>query len=318
MSYGNDEYTYFLNSCYINNGCGFTQLIGKNEMRKIKNNKHFLLLFFAIFLAGCALEQAIDADSGSGYPDLEGTIINYEYEGFSAFRFAIANNQVRWTGISGYFEGATAEVIPQISKVADGIYFSSWQTVADGGDNVVHNFNTMRVNAHLNPGNADEAMENIYGTIQCWSESECNPPNEEVTDPMVRGGLILTNMQEKQLPPLFDRELNIVPKSDADRIARAELAGMAIEYETSYGSTRIEVDGAQTRVSENQGNAEVFDTYATKLTDDIYFISWKGANGGNHVIINRDTAKVFDHISPSGERAEQIYDLACFDTVDAC
>ena len=287
----------------------------------LKTSKLFPIMTFVIVLGGCSQIQQMEdfGPSGSGYSDLEGTIINYDYENFSAFRFAVENNIIRWTGISGYFEDITSEVIPQVSKVADGIYFSSWQTLSGGGDNVVHNFNTMLVNAHLNPnGDSAEAMEMINGGIQCWSESDCIPPNEELTSRMRIRAIIQSNAQENNLPPMFLLELNKDPKVDADRAARSELAGMAIEYETQYGSTRIEVDGGQTRVTENQGETASYNTFATKIAENIFFVSWMGPSGGNHIIVNRETGKVFDHISPSGEREEQIYDLSCFNTVDAC
>ena len=291
------------------------------EIKMVNAGKFLGSLVFILLILGCSQIQQQESvePSGSGYSDLEGTIINYEYENFSAFRVAIANHRVRWTGISGYFEGVTSEVVPQISKIADGIYFFSWQTMGDGGDNVVLNFNTMSVNAHLNPGAPSaEAMEMINGPIQCWNESDCIPPSDERTPRMEVRVILQSNVQEKNLPPMFLLELNKDPKSDADRAARSELAGMAIEYETQYGSTRIEVDGGQTYLRENMGETTSYDTFATKIADDIFFISWMGPAGGNHIIVNRDTGKVFDHISPSGERAERIYDLACFDLVSDC
>lgn len=259
------------------------------------------------------------APSGSGYPDLEGSVINYSYNDWSGFQFAIYDNKVKWHGFEGYFLGVTREVVPQISRVGNDIYFSSWQTSGNGGDNVVHNFNTMEVNAHLHPDqSAPETMEMITGVVHCRDTPDCIFPSEAITPDEQVFPIIRKNMTEQELPPLGNVELNNTLRHEADRMAREDLAGMAIVLDTPDGTTRIEVDGAQTHIRENDGAAQSHLTYATKISDEIYFISWLGAPGGNHVVINREWMKAFDHISPTGERAEMVYDVSCFDAAEDC
>ncbi len=163
--------------------------------------------------------------SGSGYEDLEGTLINYAYGGFSGFQFAVLDNKIRWRGVDRYFLGIVREVTPQISKVADNVYFSSWSTGGNGGDDVVHNFNTMEVNAHLNPDESSpETLEMIHGVIHCWNTPDCVFPEGELTSDDDLFPLIDKNMEEQNLPLLFDPDKNNKPRSSADHAARAELA----------------------------------------------------------------------------------------------
>ena len=180
-----------------------------------------------LLLSGCA-EQAADtaadqmsdnassaatvaalAPSGSGYPDLEGSVINYSYTDWSGFQFAIYDNKVKWHGFEGYFKDIAREVVPQFSRVGDNIYFTSWQTSGNGGDNVVHNFNTMEVNAHLHPDESNpETLEMIQGVIHCRDTPECIYPSVPLTPNEQVGPIIGKNMQEQGLPPLFDAEIN--------------------------------------------------------------------------------------------------------------
>jgi hypothetical protein len=89
-----------------------------------------------------------------------------------------------------------------------------------------------------------------------------------------------------------------------------------IDDDTPYGPTHIEVDGDTTRVRQGQDGTADFRTFATKIDEGIYFISWLGDLGGNHIVVNRQSMKVFRHISPSGERAETIYGLTFFDSAN--
>lgn len=298
--------------------------------------KLFLTLFAALIVVACS-EQSEQAKpkmaaalpaanpvstqvySGSGFAELEGSVINYSYEDFGGFSLAWANNKVRWDAMHGYYTGLQAETVPQVSKVADNIYFSSWG-VGNGGDNVVHNFNTMKVYAHLNSRHLWIPMDTIYGEVHCKDTPDCVRPVENMTqlDAPTREKLILENSAKNQLPPRRQRSLYITQLSKADVAARAELAGLTIKYQTPFGETIIEVDGVETRLSENQQDVLVYPTTATKIAEDIYFISWAGTSGGNHVIFNRQTMKAFDHILPSGERVESIYDLSCFDSASSC
>lgn len=59
-------------------------------------------------------------------------------------------------------------------------------------------------------------------------------------------------------------------------------------------------------------------THATQIAEDVFFISWGGAHGGNHIVFNAATMKVYDQIMPDGTRREAIYDANCFDMPAMC
>ena len=109
-------------------------------------NKLFLTFLVTLLLGYASAQQpgsgAMEPipPSGSGYKDLEGDIINYEYEGFGSFRLHIFDNTIKWRGVGGNFNDIVNRVVPQISRVAENIYFMSWATGGQGGDNVMVNF----------------------------------------------------------------------------------------------------------------------------------------------------------------------------------
>lgn len=278
-----------------------------------------ILVVLVTFLVACSTPaEQTKVYSGSGYADLEGSVINYSYEDFGGFSLIWNNNNALWNAMHGYYYGMEAESAAQVSKVADDIYFTSWGT-ANGGDNVVHDFNAMTVHAHLNPGNPWIPMDNIYGVVHCKDTPDCEVPVEVQPRDKTTAEILAENADLLNLPPRRRRSLYITEPGSSDIAARNELEGLAITYETPFGTTRIEVDGVETRVTENQENMLVYPTNATKIADDIYFISWVGGGpGGSHVVFNRQTMKAFDHISPAGERTEVIYDLTCFDSVLNC
>ena len=180
------------------------------------------------------------------------------------------------------------------------------------GDNVVHNFDDMN-------GALESTLDSLDTIQHCKDTPDCIRPKDRILPVETpRETLLLENSARHNLPPPRQRSLYITELSDADAAARAELAGIAVGYETPYGYTKIEVDGVETRVSEGEEGPVVYPTTATKIADGIYFVSWVGPLGGNHIVINRHSSKVFDHILPSGERIESIYDLACFDLSGEC
>lgn len=251
---------------------------------------------------------------GSGYKDMEGIVVDYVYGGFSAFRFIVEGRKIRWTGMNRYFEGITRAVDPIISKVDEKVYFSSWPTIGNGGDNVVHNFDLMEVNAHLNPDQSEpKVLEMLHGVIDCWNTPDCLPPDKRLTSDKDLFKQMGRNQERQHLPPLFGLHNNAA-RSSADRAARAELAGLAIEY----AGTKIEVKGNETIVIVDEGEPETFPTFATKVGEGIFFISWLGDHGGHHIVVNRRTMKAFKHISALGKREEIVYDVICFDTSHAC
>ena len=162
-------------------------------------------------------------------------------------------------------------------------------------------------------------MDTIHGVVHCKDTPDCVRPLDRILPvDTPRETLLLENAARHNLPPRRQRSLYITELSEADATARAELEGIEIGFETPYGYTRIEVDGVETRVSEGEAGPVVYPTTATKIADGIYFVSWVGPLGGNHIVINPHTNEVFDHILPSGERTERIYELACFDAPTEC
>lgn len=249
--------------------------------------------------------------SGSGYEALRGAVINYGYDGFDDFNLTIYNNKIKWLGQKGYFQGVASEVVPQISKVADNIYFFSWST-GSAADNVVHNYNAMRVNAHLSESRVKDALWQIHGDVYNINSPESVFPHSQLTPVEDVGKIIKKNIAQKNLPPFaFTAKISNFPE---DIAGRNELTGLAITYDTPDAVIRIEVDGERTYVSKNnQDRKDVF-TAATKIADGIYFISWEKGADSDHIVVNRNSMAVFDHVSPTGERKEAIYNITYFGT----
>ena len=264
-------------------------------------------------------EDTPEPFSASGYASVAGSVVNYTYNNFGGFYLSVADHTLRWEGFHGYFYGLVNANAPQISRVAPDIFLYSWRTRGNGSDNVVHNYRTMRVTAHLQPDDGGgEAIQMIHGVIHCRNTPDCVAPSTEPTPRPDFGPRMMRNIQEFGLPAMFDPEVNNVPRASADITAREELAGHVIVYGTPEGEYRIEVAGETTRVSIDGRPSEQFQTYASKLADDLFFISWMGGVGGSHVVVNRKTRKVYDHILPSGERRESIFELSCFDLKNNC
>ena len=257
--------------------------------------------------------------SGLGYDALADSVVNYTYNNFGGFYLTIEDHTIRWEGFHGYFYGLVSVNAPQISQIAPNVFLISWQTQGTGSDNVVHNYNTMRVTAHLQPDQGrGDAIQMIHGVVHCRNTPNCNVPSHEPTPRAQMGPGIGANAREFGLAPLFDPAVNNTARAQADIAARQELAGHLIVYDTPEGEYRIEVDGNQTHVSINGAPSKTYQTYASKLGDRLFFVSWMGGIGGSHVVINRATNKVYDHILPSGERRESIFDLTCFDLKENC
>lgn len=247
--------------------------------------------------------------SGSGYPDLEGKFIEYEYVDFGTFRLAIYDNKIKWRGYGGYFDGIVSQVEPQISKISEDIYFLSWIFGEGGGDNVVVNFKTKKVFAHLRSGNASEDspsdFEMIHGSVICGPSVDCNFPEGEPIS-MLRMVLKLNNNTEKfKLPTIFENEKPLI---QAHIDARNELFEMPIQFKNDEGKVSIEVDGNITRVGINGRNLKEYQTNVSKIDEGIYFISWLGNDQfGEHLVFNKNTMKIFNHLTSKKIHQEQIY-----------
>ena len=88
-------------------------------------------------------------------------------------------------------------------EVADNIYFMSWPTQGEGGDNVVVNFDAMTVNAHLGGG---DRFRLIHGIVHCRNSSDCVAPEGDVMSPDEVMQTLMANAQRTGLAgPSFRR-----------------------------------------------------------------------------------------------------------------
>lgn len=278
-----------------------------------------------LLLSACSVEQmASDSDpalvgatkavapSGSGWEDLDGNVLNYEYTGFGGFYLHFRDKKVLWHGNVGTFKGVTREVTPQVSKVADGIYFMSWRTANGGGDNVVLNFADGTVYAHLG-GDAD--FELISGVIHCRDTPECKKPPGETTDTMKVMPILTRNARAAGFNSLMEatvtRKKN-ASKSPADKQGQAQLTGKTLVYEAPEGTIRVSINGDETTNSVGGGESRTSATYATRIADGVWFISWDGRPAGNHVVFNSHNMRIYDQIRADGTRREVIYEASCF------
>ena len=281
-----------------------------------------LLAVVAMLLPYPAVSQESDPP-GSGYADMDGDVINYEYYDFGGFQLFMSEHKLKWRGAGGLFDGVVAEVSPQVSRVAENIYFMSWPTQGEGGDNVVVDFEAMTVNAHLGGG---DRFRLIHGVVHCRNSSDCIAPEGDVMSPDEVMQTLMANAQRTGLagppggpsggPPGAPPEAG--PLSTADMAAREALRGKVLRYETDHGITSVEVADDATIVGEDGADETSHATYATQIADDVFFISWGGAHGGNHIVFNAATMKVYDQIMPDGTRREAIYDASCFDMPATC
>ena len=279
----------------------------------------------AMLLLCTAVSQESDPP-GSGYASMDGDVINYEYYDFGGFQLLMSDHRLKWRGAGGLFDGVVALVSPQVSAVADNIYFMSWPTQGEGGDNVVVNFNAMTVNAHLGGG---DRFRLIHGVVHCRNSSDCIAPEGDVMSPEEAMQTLMANAQRTGLagppgappggppggPPGAPPEAD--PLSPADLAAREALRGKVLRYDADHGVTSIEVADDATIVGVDDDETS-HATHATQIADDVFFISWGGAHGGNHIVFNAATMKVYDQIMPDGTRREAIYDASCFDMPATC
>lgn len=277
-----------------------------------------LFAVVAMLLTYPAVSQESDPP-GSGYAGMDGDVINYEYYDFGGFQLFMSDHRLKWRGAGGLFDGVVAQVSPQVSEVAENIYFMSWPTQGEGGDNVVVNFDAMTVNAHLGGG---DRYRLIHGVVHCRNSSNCIAPEGDVMNPDEVMQTLRANAQRTGQagppggPPGGPAEAG--PLSPADLAAREALRGKVLRYGTDSGITSVEVADDATIVSEDGADETSHATHATQIADGVFFISWGGAHGGNHIVFNAATMKVYDQIMPDGTREEAIYDASCFDMSAAC
>lgn len=260
---------------------------------------------FDSILLGGLKEQT--SSTGSGYEDLKGSVINYGYDNFDDFDLTIYNNKIKWIGQVGLYKGIAQEVVPQISKVAEGVYFMSWPTSESEGDNVIHNYHIMKANAHLYLQN-DVYM--IHGDVYSINESTTRFPHGALTPANEVIPMVMQNAARMGLA--MDANALSFDRFPETTIAIEELEDKALEYESAEGLIHIEVNDEITNVSVDNRPAGSYQPFVSKIDENIYLISWNGEHGGNHIAVNINTMKVYDHINESGERREAIYDVTYF------
>jgi len=259
-------------------------------------------------------------DVGSGYRDFEGLTLAYDYVGFGSFELAFYDNRLKWRGFDyGFFDKIVSQVEPNVSKVAEDVYFLSWNTPG-GTDNVVVNFSLGTVHAHLWSGtdSADEYsdFDQIHGEILCTPSKDCAFPEGAPTGSFGMLYHFVLNSWKYDLPSLTEFQPPLV-QSHADGLA--ELTGQTLRYEGDAGAVTVQIDGAETLVSIDGAAAESHRTHVTKISDGIYFISWLDEPiSGDHIVFNRNTMQVFDHVTSAAVRGEQILEANCFGSSEEC
>lgn len=233
--------------------------------------------------------------SGPGYPALEGRVFHYSYEDFAGFRVLIERNRLKFQGVSGEFEGITKLQTPQFSAVDEGVTFMSWRVGGDMGDNVVLNLRDGTVFAHLGDGSS---VRQLRGEIDCvGAPDECAPP-------------------EGRLQSTLEATLRVLARTagSSDEAGGARLptpAAQALEgKELRYRfdgepAVALRVVEHAALVDEGQGFAPQGGTF-TSVADELYFISWNGPHGGQHIVFNARTMEVHDQIRANGERVARV------------
>ncbi|MFL2840643.1 MAG: hypothetical protein ACJ0BT_02240 [Pseudohongiellaceae bacterium] len=251
------------------------------------------------------------AKLGSGYAELEGSIINYEYKGFGGFYLKLHDGTVKWQGFSGAFKDIVRVVYPKVSKIGENIYFLSWETHPENGDNVVYNFNNMTVYAHLGGG---DSFTHISGEIYYHNTLECIEP---VGEPMeIEEVMDLLTVNAEKASMTLEQAL-AGQTGPADEKGKNLLSGKTIQYQTPEGKVSISIDGDITTVKVGNDASETHLTHTTIVADGIYFISWGGNYSGNHIVFNSFSMKVYKQILPDGSRQEAIYGAILFTDTDS-
>ncbi|SHH40823.1 hypothetical protein SAMN05444003_3045, partial [Cognatiyoonia sediminum] len=264
--------------------------------------------------ANNALTVKLDQLGGADQP------LAYDYVGFGSFELALYDNRLKWRGFDyGFFDKIVSQVEPNVSKVADDVYFLSWNTPG-GTDNVVVNFDQDTVHAHLwsGPSSVDDYsdFDQIHGQILCEPSKECPFPEGAPTGSFGMAYHFIANSWKYDLPSLTEFQPPLV-QSHTDGLA--ELTGKPLQYEGDSGAVTLQINDQETLVSIDRAAAESFHTHVTKIADGIYFISWLDEPiSGDHIVFNKNAMQVFDHVTSEAVRGEQILAATCFGPAEDC
>jgi len=259
--------------------------------------------------------DASNKDLGSGFAEVKGKTINYEYRKFGGFYVNVQDSgRVKWRGFVGAFKDIVREVDPIYSKVADDLYFFSWETRPSRGDNVVFDLKNNTVHAHLGGGD-DPGFTFISGDVYCFDTPDCKRPHGDTMGPEETMEKLAENAAQSGMT--LEQSIAGEPGED-DANGKQQLTGKTIAYQTDEGIVRVAIDDDQTTVTTGDNEATTHLTHATVIVDGIWFVSWNGPHAGNHIVFNSQQMKVYDHIGSDGERKESIYNAVCFANTGDC
>ncbi len=232
--------------------------------------------------------------TGNGYDDLRGGVINYSYEGFDDFALVIYNKKVKWLGLSAYYKGISQEFTPMISKINDDIYYMSWITPL-GRDDVVLNFAHSHVHATSKAGNS---TVNVHGKITQFNTEKAVFPHATLTANEDIMKMIEQNIKELGLHPLDPNMPS--PEYEVDKQAKEELMDKLILIKG--GNVTYKLNVGHFHIHENDEKFSLFS--ATKMGDSVYFITWIKGDNKKSIVIDLNTNQAYVH-----DKEEYIYPL---------
>ncbi|MFI3242276.1 MAG: hypothetical protein R3Y43_06890 [Alphaproteobacteria bacterium] len=232
--------------------------------------------------------------TGNGYDDLRGAVINYSYEGFDDFALVIYNKKMKWLGLSAYYKGISQEFTPMISKINDDIYYMSCITPL-GRDDVVLNFAHSHVHATSKAG---DSTVNVHGKITQFNTEEAVFPHAQLTKDADVMKIIEKNIKELSLDPL-DPNMPM-PEYEVDKQAKIDLADKRILIKGNGVTYKLNV--AHFHIHEDEEKNNLFS--ATKMGESVYFVTWIKGNDKKSMVIDLSTKQAYIH-----DDEEHIYPL---------
>lgn len=138
----------------------------------------FVLTTVSTFAQAPAVELELGQPQLDAQRDFVGKVLNYAYHGSAGLRVIFHEDSVNWEGVSGPLNGLRGNGQGlRLSKIDEGIYFTTWVTSLGGQDSIVFNLNDMNVFVHVYTGDAESTFQ-LDGVISCFGdESECIAPD---------------------------------------------------------------------------------------------------------------------------------------------
>jgi hypothetical protein len=147
----------------------------------------------------------------------------------------------------------------------------------------------------------------IHGSVNCGPSINCKFPEGEPISMLPMAMKLNRNTKKFGLPTIFETEKSLIP---AHIEARKELFNLPIQFKNDEGVVSIQVRNDITQVSINGKTPKEYQTNVSKIDENIYFISWLGNDQfGEHIVFNKNTMKIFDHMTSKKIHQEQIYPI---------